>query len=141
MNIARLAAGVSALALSTQVLVAQQTEQRPGRPADTMMAEPGMARQQMRMMDSLSARLDTLVSRMNQATGNRRIAAMADVITELVAQRKVMQEHMRAMMQSGRGMMMPMMEAPAPTGARLPTTTSDSAPRDSAAHEQHHPAD
>ena len=141
MNIARIAAGVAALALSTQVLVAQQTEQRPGRPADTMMAEPGMARQQMRMMDSLSARLDTLVSRMNQATGNRRIAAMADVITELVAQCKVMQEHMRAMMQSGRGMMMPMMEAPAPTGARLPTATSDSAPRDSAAHEQHHPAD
>jgi hypothetical protein len=141
MNIARIAAGVSALALSAQVLVAQQTEQRPGRPVDTMVAEPGISRQQMRRMDSLSARLDTLVNRMNQATGNRRIAAMAEVITELVAQRKAMQEHMRAMMQSGRGMMMPMMGAPAPTGARPSTTTSDSAPGDSAVHEQHHPAD
>ena len=54
---------------------------------------------QMQMMDSLNARLDTLVSRMNRSSGNQKVTAMAEVINELVAQRKLMQEHMRQMMQ------------------------------------------
>ncbi len=46
-------------------------------------------------MDSLDLRLDSLVGRMNRATGNQKIAAMAAVINELVAQRKVMHGHMQ----------------------------------------------
>ena len=54
----------------------------------------------MQRMDSLEARLDSLVSRMNHAAGNQKIAAMAAVINELVAQRRAMREHMRQMMES-----------------------------------------
>jgi hypothetical protein len=79
------------------------------------------------MMDSLNTRLDSLVSRMNRATGNTKVAAMADVINELVAQRRAMHEHMRTMMQSREGMPMmrhPPMHRPPPaapdTGKRAP---------------------
>ncbi|HEU5171309.1 MAG TPA: hypothetical protein VFU46_12265 [Gemmatimonadales bacterium] len=116
---------MAALVLSAQVSAAQQPgpPQPPGRPTG-MMGGPGMA-QHMQMMDSLNARLDTLVSRMNQATGNRKVTAMADVINELVAQRKAMHEHMRRMMESRQGMMMRMM--------------ADSAPADTTGHAEHHP--
>jgi hypothetical protein len=133
MSIVRIVAGVAALALSAQMLTAQQ----PGQPGG-MMRGPGMA-QQMRMMDSLNARLDTLVSRMNRASGNKKVAAMADVINELVAHRKMMQEHMRQMMESRQGMMMHMMGQPAPGESRAPASTADSAAVDSAAHAAHHP--
>lgn len=136
MRIARILAAVPMMALSVQVLVAQQPQQ--GR-ADSMMRMPAMAQQHMRAMDSMTARLDTLVSRMNQATGNRKMAAMADVINELVTQRKAMQSHMREMMQSRPGMRMPMMQAPAPGEARPPAANMDSGTADSAAHDEHHP--
>lgn len=97
----------------------------------------GMA-EQMRMMDSLNARLDTLVSRMNRATGNRKVTAMADVINELVAQRKAMHERMRAMMQARQGM--PVMEEPPPPQGRPPRSGTDSA-ADTAGHTEHHPPD
>lgn len=126
---------VATLMLAAPVLAAQQPQPGPGRPANTAMAQ-----QRMRMMDSLNVRLDTLVSRMNQTTGAKKVAAMAEVITELVAQRKQMQ-HMRGMMQSGRGMMMPMGEAPAPGESGRPPAPGDSPGADSAAHEEHHPAD
>lgn len=134
MRIGRIAIGLAALALSAHLLLAQQPEQRPGQPSDSMMGMSGTMRQHMRTMDSLNARLDTLVSRMNRATGNKRMAAMADVINELVAQRKAMQKHMREMMQPGGGMRMPRTGAPAPADARRPTAETDSA-----VHGQHHP--
>ena len=52
----------------------------------------------MAAMDSLDHRLDSLVDRMNRAGGNQKVAAMAAVINELVAQRKLMRSHMRQMM-------------------------------------------
>jgi hypothetical protein len=104
-----------------------------------MMGDAGMAQQQMHMMDSLNARLDTLVSRMDRATGNKRASAMADVIRELVTQRKTMQEHMRMMMESRQGMMMHMMGEPAPTVSRPPAGAPDSTAADSSAHVHHHP--
>jgi hypothetical protein len=52
----------------------------------------------MKMMDSSEARLDQLVRAMNQATGPRKVQAMAAVINELVGQRKMMRAHMRGMM-------------------------------------------
>ncbi len=42
------------------------------------------------MHDSADARLDSLVAAMNAAKGDRKVKAMADVINELVAQRKTM---------------------------------------------------
>ena len=53
----------------------------------------------------LTSRLDSLVSRMNKATSQTKVAAMADVINELVAQRKAMWGRMGAMMESRHGMM------------------------------------
>ena len=82
-----------------------------------------MGAQDMRMMDSLNTRLDTLVGRMNQAMGNNKMAAMAGVINEMVAQRKMMQQHMLQMMGSRSGKMdMMKLRAPADTG-----------------HDEHHP--
>jgi hypothetical protein len=92
----------------------------------------------MQMMDSLNARLDTLVSRMNQASGNRKVTAMAEVINELVAQRRIMHARMRQMMESGEGMMR-MMGEPAPAGGPAPAPRPDSAPADTAGHAGHHP--
>jgi hypothetical protein len=59
----------------------------------------------MRMMDSLNTRLDSLVARMNAATGEAKVPAMADVINELVAQRRAMHTRMGGMMDSHRRMM------------------------------------
>jgi hypothetical protein len=138
MRIAIIAAA-AALALSAQVSAAQQPG--PPQPPDQRAGGggmPGMA-EQMRVMDSLNARLDTLVIRMNRATGNRKVAAIADVINELVAQRKAMQQHMRQMMESRQGMMLHMMGDSAPAqGRRPPTPTTDSAAADTG-HAAHHP--
>jgi hypothetical protein len=136
MMIVRIAAGISAVALTAQVLFAQQPG--PPQPPDQRPGMSGIA-EQTRMMDSLNARLDTLVSRMNRATGNRKVTAMADVINELVAQRKAMQEHMRQMMESRQRMMMHMMGDSTPAQSRRPPTSgTDSAAADTG-HAAHHP--
>jgi predicted phosphoribosyltransferase len=102
-----------------------------------MTGASGMAAQ-MQMMDSLDARFDTLVSRMNGATGNSKVTAMAAVINDLVAQRKVMQEYMRQMMESREGMMR-MMKESAAEARPTPTPGTDSTPADTAGHAGHHP--
>ena len=136
MRIVRLGAGLATLVLSAHLLVAPQPATRQQPDSSGMPGAPGMAAQQMKMMDSLNARLGTLVSRMNRATGNRKVTTMADVINELVDQRKVMQDHMRQMMESREGMMH-MMGRPAPVGRPAPTPDSTSA--DTAGHAGHHP--
>ena len=143
MRVVRIGGGFAALVLVTQVLAAQQPSppQAPDHRRGGMMSA-GMA-EQMHMMDSLNARLDTLVSRMNRATGSRKVTAMAEVINELVAQRKVMHAHMRQMMESGEGMMH-MMGQPTPSegGPPAPKTDSvktDSSAADTAGHAGHHP--
>jgi hypothetical protein len=96
---------VAALVFSAPMATAQQptNPHPPGHGQARPMGRMEMA-DHMRAMDSLNARLDTLVSRMNRATGNRKVAAMADVITELVAQRQAMHAQMRQMMQAHSGM-------------------------------------
>ncbi len=96
MRTARLGAALAVVLLSAPALAAQQ----PGPPHRAGM----MGTRDMRMMDSLNARLDSLVDRMNRATGNEKMTAMAGVITEMVGQRKAMQQHMRQMGESRRGM-------------------------------------
>jgi hypothetical protein len=111
-------AALVALGISIQELAAQEPES-PGRRKGEEM------QQHMRMMDSANARLDTLVRRMNRATGNAKVAAMAEVINEMVSQRRAMQAHMRQMMQGhdrGGGMMK----------QQRPGS-------DTSAHGQHHP--
>ena len=139
MRIIRLGAALAALVLSAHIVAAQQPAppRQPDRRPSGMTGRAGMAAQ-LQMMDSLNARLDTLVSRMNGATGNRKVTAMADVINELVAQRKAMHEHMRQMMESRKGMMH-MMGEPAPEGRPAPTPRTDSTPADTAGHTGHHP--
>jgi hypothetical protein len=113
-------AGLAALALTAQVSAQQPGPPQPG----GMTGMPGMA-EHMRMMDSLNVHLDTLVNRMNRATGNKKVTAMADVINALVAQRRAMQGHMREMMESRQGMMMQEMGKPAPAKGPL-TSGGDS---------------
>jgi Spy/CpxP family protein refolding chaperone len=136
MRIVRWEAGLAMLMLSAAVLAAQQPArpQPPNRPG--MMGGPGM-QQHMRMMDSLNARLDSLVSRMNRASGNQKVTAMADVINELVAQRKAMQQQMRQMMESPHRMMRGMAEPP-PGERPAPPPPPDSAAADTG-HAAHHP--
>jgi hypothetical protein len=137
MRIVRIGAGLAAVLLSAHVLAAQQptapqADRRPG----GMTGASGTA--QMQMMDSLDARLDTLVSRMNRATGNSKVTAMAVVINEMVAQRNVMREHMRQIMESRDGMMR-MMKVPPAGEPPAPTPGADSTPADTAGHAGHHP--
>jgi hypothetical protein len=79
--------GVAALVLSTGMLEAQQPGGMMGRDSMPMMR-----------MDSLDRRLDSLVGVMNQAKGDKKVTAMAAVITELVEQRKAVHRRMGEMM-------------------------------------------
>ena len=139
MKTGAIAGAVVALLIGTQGLAAQEPRQRP--PRDSM--HQAAVQEHMRMMDSANARLDSLVQRMNQATGNAKVTAMAQVINELVAQRRAMQRHMQQMMQSHRMMMdrpmnmrMQGSQAPAQPGA----PENRAAPgADSSGHSEHHP--
>lgn len=133
MRLARLGIGLATLLVSGQLLSAQQPAPKsPGARGPGGMV--GMMEMQQRM-DSLDARLDSLLSRMNRASGNQKVTAMAAVINELVVQRKGMREHMRLMMESHgemrRGERTP---AGAPPPARRKST-----PPDSGEHSEHHP--
>jgi hypothetical protein len=60
-------------------------------------------------MHAAEARLDGLIKEMNAAGGDAKVAAIAAVVTELVAQQKSMHARMAQMhqqMMGGRGMMM-----------------------------------
>jgi hypothetical protein len=84
-----------------------------GQPPQATMAEM-MKRHQQMMADIKAAdlKLEELVKDMNAATGEAKIAAIAQVVNELVRQQKTMHEHMGTMdqqmmmrMMGGRGMM------------------------------------
>ena len=115
----------------------QQHQQQEHRQRAGMANRPRIA-DQGRTMDSLNTRLDSLVARMNRATGTQKVAAMADVINELVVQRKEMQGHMRQMMGKREGMM-DMMDDSAPASLGIPAPGPDSATADTAGHAGHHP--
>lgn len=130
----RIIGGITALMLSASMVTAQQ----PG--AATPDRRGGMSGQNqmsMAMMDSLNQRLDSLVGRMNRASGNQKVQAMAAVINEMVAQRKAMQERMHQMMGGRDGMMKMMGDSTgiAPAAARA----ADSVASDTAGHAGHHP--
>ena len=98
------------LGLAGSLLLASgASAQKPGRQqGDTMNAmrgRPMTGEMMMSMMDSADARLDRLVSTMNKTTGSRKVQAMAAVINELVAQRKMMRMHAMQRMMGRDGMM------------------------------------
>lgn len=118
MQFGRAVAALAAVMVSAQALAAQDTTTRtPERRGAGMMA------MHMQEMDSLDARLDSLVSRMNAAAGERKLAAMADVLNELVAQRKAMRHRMSRTME---GRPMPRRDRRLPPGH--PPVRADSVP-------------
>jgi hypothetical protein len=95
---------ILALALGGRSLSAQQ----PGQPApdsSRWMTMRDDMQAHARMMDSTTTVLDSLVDRMNRASGNAKVTAMAQVINTLVAERKAMRSYMRQMMQAHGGRM------------------------------------
>lgn len=130
--LSRIIGGLATLALTSSMLAAQQ----PG--AATPERQSRMAngnQMSMMMMDSLNHRLDSLVARMNQASGNQKVQAMAAVINELVAQRKAMQDRMHQMMERGG---MPAMMSDSTSTRRSPPVSPDTA-TDTTDHAAHHP--
>ncbi len=82
--------------------------QQHGSPPDSAGTRGGgegkMNHAMMARMDSLGARLDSLTRVMNQATGSRKVDAMAAVLTALVGHHLEMQRHMHeGMMNRGGG--------------------------------------
>lgn len=121
---------------------AQQPGRQHGDTANAMRGRPMKGEMMMSMMDSADARLDRLVSTMNNTSGSRKVPAMAAVINELVAQRKMMRMHAMQMMMGPDGMMgngagggRNMMQNMRPAS---PDTAHPPAAPDTADHTQHH---
>ncbi len=77
-----------------------------------MMEKMGMGRMgkmEMGDMETTNAAVDKLVGRMRAADGSEKMAAMEELLTELVAQRREMHKMMRSMPQMMCGGMMRMM--------------------------------
>lgn len=89
-------AGAAAVVLAQAPVSGGQQASPPAR--GNAQAAP-MERGRMQMMMQREAqsdqRLDALVTKMNAARGDQKVAAIAEVVTELVAQRKQMHEQMR----------------------------------------------
>ena len=90
---------------------AQEHQHGKAQPPGDMAArcQAAMAQHEKRMADmkAADARLDELVTKMNQASGPARVDAVAAALTEMVQQRKTMHGQMMGMHQ---GMMSHMME-------------------------------
>ena len=79
-------------------------------PSDMAAKDQAMMTEREKMMTAMKAadqRLDALVATMNTASGMERMAATANVVTEMVSQRRAMRD---AMVQMQDGMMRHMME-------------------------------
>ena len=89
---------INVLALAALAVAAQQPAPGPMM-GEKKMDESMMAhhKEMMATMETMDARLDELVKKMNAATRSRKADAVAAVVNELVAQRKQMREHMMAM--------------------------------------------
>jgi len=74
-----------------------------------MMGKMGMGKMEMGEMETTNAAVDKLVGRMRAADGSEKMAAMEELLTALVAQRREMHKMMRSMPQMMCGGMMRMM--------------------------------
>jgi hypothetical protein len=93
-------------------VAAPLSAQQPA-PAAKMAPPAAAMKMDMKMMDSMNARLDSAVARMNRTTGDARVNAMADVLNALVAEHRMMHAHMEGMMGEHMGGM-PGMKHPMP---------------------------
>ena len=139
-------------ASSTAIVLAQtptadehhQTAAEQGKPAPgAMMADrQGMMGDQKEMMARMAAadkKLAELVARMNSAQGDQKVAAMAAVINELVAQRTQMQQMMGmqgGMMDQMMSHMSAMHGSEGMAGKKTPEPAKDAGEAD---HSAHHP--
>jgi hypothetical protein len=80
-----------------------ERQQTPAKPSADMAGKcKGMMAQHEKMMAEMKAadqRLDELVAKMNQASGQAKVDATAAAVTEIVAQRKTMRDRMMQMHQ------------------------------------------
>ena len=103
--------GFGVVALSQGWVAAQAPHDHAAAPASPagQAAQPGMAGMHQKMMADMKAadeKLAALVATMNTAKGEAKVAALAQVVSELVVQQKAMHEHMGMMeMMMGGGMM------------------------------------
>ena len=109
---------VSIGVLSLAAVASQQTPPTAAPPAagSAQTSGPEMMKMHERMMAGMKAadtKLDELIKSMNAATGDAKVSAMAQAVTELANQHKTMHGHMgmmheqmMPMMMGGRGMMM-----------------------------------
>ena len=110
-------AGCAAVMMCSVPALVAQTPHEQHVATDAAKAASGMAAKDKAMMaerekmmadmKAADQRLDKLVARMNAASGADKVAATATVVTEMVMQRRTMQEGMMKMEQ---GMMTHMME-------------------------------
>jgi Spy/CpxP family protein refolding chaperone len=94
----------AALLLSVATFAQQAQDRQPPKPgaASLQMSMADMMKmhdQMMAEMKSANAKLDQLVQKMDSATGDAKANATADVVKELVAQRKAMCDRMGNMHQ------------------------------------------
>ena len=135
---------VVAIVLATGVILGQVPTAGGHHPNATELSAgqavaPGPERQH--MMQSMTAadqRLSELVAKMNAATGDKKVEAMAAVVTELVAQRKQMQEQMR-MQGSMMDQMMSRMATMHGPGGMMKSTSEPKKDATDADHAAHHP--
>ena len=115
-------AGCAAVVISAVPGLAVQTPQEPQhaatdnvKPRSDMAAKcQAMMAEREKMMTDMKAadqRLDDLVTTMNTASGMEKTVATAAVVTEMVTQRRTMQEGMMKMQQGMMGHMMEHMQA------------------------------
>lgn len=110
---------VTALTAAGMAMSAQQQGQQPGMPnqarCQQMMSQRG---DMVQRMDAMDKKMDDLIAEMNKARGDRKVDAMAKVITEMAAQRKEMHESMMQMtdMAMSGGMCGMMMQGMMPQG-------------------------
>lgn len=105
--------GFGAALVATLTVAAPLAAQQPA-PAARMGPPAAGMQMDMKMMDSMNAKLDSAVARMNATTGDARVSAMADVINALVAEHRMMHEHMHQQMMGGQMGGMPAMGHPMP---------------------------
>ena len=101
-----------------------EQQQTPVKPSANMAAKcKGMMAQHEKMMAEMKAadqRLDELVAKMNQASGQAKMDATAATVTEIVAQRKTMRDRMMQMHQQMMSHMGEHMQAGAQSMAMCP---------------------
>ena len=130
-NVTAMMAGCAALVISAVPVLAAQAPQPPHHAATAKAKPPSdmaakchaMMAEREKMMTAMKAadqRLDDLVVKMNTASGMEKTAATANVVTEMVTQRRTMRDGMMKMQEGMMSHMMEHMQAGAASMAMCP---------------------